>query len=79
MAFGTALFLLAAGAVLRWAITTTVSGVDLKVIGVILMVIGAIGFLVALFWMLTTAQRMKETGRGDGQASDTYHPPRARV
>lgn len=80
MAFGTSLLLIAAGAVLRFAITATVSDVDLHAIGIILMVIGAIGFCVALYWMLTTAERMRRPGPGEPDpASESYPPPRARV
>ena len=45
MATGLSLFFLAAGAILTFAVDTTVSGVDLDTIGVILMVIGLLGIL----------------------------------
>lgn len=51
MAFGTSLFLFAAGAVLRYAVTQHSAGnVDLHAVGVILMIIGVIGFLVSLLF-----------------------------
>lgn len=51
MGIGVSLILIAAGAILTWAVNVSVSGVDLTAIGVILMVVGAIGFLVSLaFW-----------------------------
>ena len=46
---GASIFLLAVGAVLAWAVNVTTSGVDLNMIGVILMIVGAIGLLVSLF------------------------------
>ena len=48
MATGVSLFFLAVGAILTFAIDTTVSGVDLDTIGVILMVIGLLGMLFSL-------------------------------
>ena len=48
MATGLSLFFLAVGAILTFAINTTVSGVDLDTIGVILMVIGLLGMLFSL-------------------------------
>lgn len=48
MRIGLSLILLAAGAILTWAVTATVSGVDIRVVGVILMVVGAIGLLLSL-------------------------------
>lgn len=51
MAIGTSLFLLAVGAILKFAVTFTFAGVDIEVVGVILMVVGGLGLLVALFML----------------------------
>ena len=48
MATGISLFFLAVGAILTFAIDTSVSGVDIDTIGVILMVIGLLGMLFSL-------------------------------
>ncbi len=48
MATGISLFFLAVGAILTFAVETSVSGVDLDTIGVILMVIGLLGMLFSL-------------------------------
>jgi hypothetical protein len=48
MATGISLFFLAVGAILTFAVNTTVSGIDLDTIGVILMVIGLLGMLFSL-------------------------------
>lgn len=48
MGFGVSAFLVAAGAVLYWAVTGDVEGVNLDIVGVMLMVVGAIGMLWAL-------------------------------
>jgi hypothetical protein len=51
MGIGVSLILIAAGAILTWAVNTTVSGIDINTIGVILMVVGAIGLVMSLmFW-----------------------------
>ena len=51
MGVGVSLILIAAGAILTWAVSTTVSGVDINTIGVILLVVGAIGLVLSLmFW-----------------------------
>jgi len=48
---GVSLILVAAGAILTWAVNATVSGLNIHTIGVILMVVGAIGLLLSLvFW-----------------------------
>lgn len=51
MGIGVSLILIAAGAILTWAINTTASGFNINTIGIILMVVGAIGILLSLmFW-----------------------------
>lgn len=48
---GVSIFLLAAGAILAFAVEVTTEGVNLDAIGVILMVVGGIGLLFSLlFW-----------------------------
>jgi Domain of unknown function (DUF6458) len=48
MGIGVAVFLIAIGAILTFAVHATVSGVSLQTIGVILMVVGGIGLLAVL-------------------------------
>ena len=43
------LFLIAVGAILRYAVTDSISGVDLPTIGLILMIVGIVGLLISLF------------------------------
>jgi hypothetical protein len=51
MGLGVSLFLVAVGAILTWAVTADVEGVDVQVVGVILMVVGLAGLLLSLpFW-----------------------------
>ena len=51
MGIGVSLVLVAAGAILTWAVNATVSGLNIHTIGVILMVVGAIGLVLSLvFW-----------------------------
>lgn len=59
MGLGTSLLLIAVGAVLRWAVTATTSGVNLHTIGLILMIVGGVGFIIAVFWMVNAADRRR--------------------
>ncbi|MGH8777245.1 MAG: DUF6458 family protein [Jiangellaceae bacterium] len=45
------IFLIAVGAILTFAVETTVSGIDINVVGIILMIVGGIGLLLSLFMM----------------------------
>ena len=56
MTLGTSLFLLAVGAILRFAVSDSIEGVDLSVVGLILMIVGAIGLVLA-FYLLNRADR----------------------
>jgi hypothetical protein len=54
MALGTGIFLIALGAILRYAVSDSIDGVDLTVVGLILMITGAAGialsFLMQSMW-----------------------------
>jgi uncharacterized membrane protein HdeD (DUF308 family) len=60
MTIGTSLFLIAVGAILKYAVTATVAGVDVQTAGLILMVIGVAGLLIGLF-LLTQGPRAGRT------------------
>jgi hypothetical protein len=62
MAIGTSLFLIAVGAILRYAVDATVAGLDIQTAGLILMIIGVVGLVIGLF-LLTQA-------RGDRPVAD---------
>jgi Domain of unknown function (DUF6458) len=48
MGIGTSIFLLAVGAILAFAVTDAISGVDLTVVGYILMAAGALGLVISM-------------------------------
>jgi heme/copper-type cytochrome/quinol oxidase subunit 2 len=48
---GTSLLLIAAGAILRYAVTATASGIDLRVVGLVLMIVGIVGLVLSLLWI----------------------------
>jgi hypothetical protein len=58
---GISLLLIAVGAVLAFAVTATVSGVSLPVVGTILMIVGGIGLLLSILYMMTWASSRETT------------------
>ena len=51
MGVSVSLLFVAVGAILKWAVTATASGINLNTVGVILMVVGAVGLVLSLiFW-----------------------------
>ena len=51
MGISLSILLIAAGAILAWAVDAEVSGIDIQAAGIILVVVGVIGFIASLvFW-----------------------------
>jgi hypothetical protein len=51
MGISLSLFFIAAGAILAWAVSADVSGVNIQMVGVILLIVGILGFVLSLvFW-----------------------------
>lgn len=57
MGIGTSLFLIAVGAILKFAVTASVSGIKLETVGTILMVIGILGLAISLIYMAVASRR----------------------
>lgn len=72
MTFGTSLFLIAVGAILRYAVTATVSGLNLQTIGLILIIVGAVGFVLALLYAATWGRRARVVERGAYEEPPAY-------
>jgi Domain of unknown function (DUF6458) len=56
MSIGASLFLIAVGAILRYAVTASVSGIDLQTVGLILMVVGIIGLILSIVYLVVAAR-----------------------
>ena len=61
MSIGASVFLIAAGAILRFAVADNVDGIALGTVGLILMVAGAIGLVASL---ILYSSRRPVAGRG---------------
>ncbi|HLM48936.1 MAG TPA: DUF6458 family protein [Solirubrobacteraceae bacterium] len=58
MKLGTSLALLAVGAILYFAVTERISGIELQTVGLILMIIGIIGTVISVVWMFGPGRRV---------------------
>jgi uncharacterized protein DUF6458 len=63
MSIGGSLFLLAVGAILRYAVTESISGIDLQTVGLILMIVGIIGLVLSIAWMIASTNRGRPVAR----------------
>jgi multisubunit Na+/H+ antiporter MnhB subunit len=68
MPLGSSIFLIAAGAILRYAVTAHISGVSRPTLGLILMLVGAAGVLLSLLYMASARRRVA--------VRDPYREPR---
>ncbi|MET0766440.1 MAG: DUF6458 family protein [Aeromicrobium sp.] len=59
---GFGIFLVAVGAILRYAVTAELAGIDIGTVGVILMVAGAVLFLLSLFFVIWGRQQAASGG-----------------
>ncbi len=51
MGIGTSIFLIAVGAILKFAVTATIAGIKLQTVGVILIVVGIVGLAISLLFL----------------------------
>lgn len=63
MPLGTSIFLIAVGAILRYAVTASTSGINLATVGLILMIVGIAGIVLSLFWMFAWGPRHRVVER----------------
>ena len=68
---GTSLFLIAVGAILKFAVTERVSGIELETVGAILMVVGIVGLVIVLIYPMIA-------NRSGGGAYDVRDEPPTR-
>ena len=57
MPLGTSIFLIALGAILRYAVTATVSGINITTVGLILMIVGIAGLILSVLYMFAWRPR----------------------
>jgi len=62
MGIGVSVFLIAVGAVLTFALDVNVSGIDLDLVGVILMIAGAVGVVLDLVIFAPRRRGVSDTG-----------------
>ena len=72
MGISLSLLLIAAGAILTWAVSAEASGIDIQVVGVILMVVGIVGLVLSfVFWSSWGGFGGREAAQGQGGQNTT--------
>ena len=68
MSIGASIFLIAAGAIVRYAFTFSIEGVDREALGLILMIAGFAGLAISILYMLLSSDRQS-------RRDEYYQPP----
>lgn len=74
MGIGASIFLIALGAILTFATNISISGLDLDIVGIILMIVGVLGLLM---FLLVWGPRSRRVGTTDGIVEErrVYNDP----
>jgi uncharacterized membrane protein YedE/YeeE len=73
MYIGSAIFLIAVGAILRWAVSWEVSGFDVQLAGLIVFLVGILGLIITLaLWY--TRRSSRDVRVTDGVPPQQYRP-----
>jgi Domain of unknown function (DUF6458) len=75
MTLGSSIFLIAVGAILRYAVTDRVSGVSITTIGLILMLAGIVGAVLSLLYTMAWRPRRAGVVRERLVERDPYEEP----
>jgi len=69
MTIGTSIVMIAAGAILKYAVTAHVSAIDLQTVGTILMIVGILGLILSLIYTFAWSDRAR------ARRADYYDEP----
>jgi Domain of unknown function (DUF6458) len=72
---GTSIFLIAVGAILRYAVTANVEGISLTTVGLILMIVGILGLAISLLFLFVWRPRGAHTGGRINERERFYDDP----
>ncbi len=64
MAIGPAIVLIAVGAILKWAVTAHVSGIDLQTAGTVLFVLGIVALVLGVLYTFWWSERSRTSELG---------------
>jgi membrane protein implicated in regulation of membrane protease activity len=83
MGIGGSIFLIALGAILAFAVNAHISGLDINVVGYVLMLAGLVGLLITLWYWnsrrrstVVSQSQSRPAVRGDGAYVDEYRETR---
>jgi beta-lactamase regulating signal transducer with metallopeptidase domain len=74
MTIGSSILLIAIGAILKYAITAHVSGINIQTAGTVLLIVGIVGLLLSIiytfYWSRSQARNVRVTDERDPRYND---------
>jgi hypothetical protein len=67
MTIGVAIFLIAVGAILKWAVTAHVSWIDIQTAGTIIFIVGLVGLVISVVYTFWWPSHNRPAGPGAGR------------
>jgi hypothetical protein len=78
MTTGSSIFLIAVGAILRYAVTASVSGISIQTVGLIFIIAGILGLVLSLLYTFAWSPRRGQVVRDRVIERDPYEEPPVR-
>lgn len=78
-ATGLSLLLIAVGAILAFAVTTTVAGISIPIVGVILLIVGILGLLLSMLFLMSFSPFRSASPFGSAPPTQSEHVERVDV
>lgn len=76
MTYGGSIALIVIGAILRFAISYSPSGINLQLVGVIVMIAGVVGLIISLVWMFGRRRRTVTATSAAAPRTEVYEERR---
>jgi hypothetical protein len=79
MTIGTSILMIAVGAILKYAVTAHVSGIDIQTVGVILMLVGILALILSLLYTFVWSSSARARGAGYDDRTRNLPPRDPRI
>jgi Domain of unknown function (DUF6458) len=73
MTIGTSVVLISVGAILKWAVTAQVNGINLQTAGTVLFVLGTIGLVLSVIYTFYCSRERTTTSTAPADQRDTRY------
>jgi beta-lactamase regulating signal transducer with metallopeptidase domain len=75
MTIGSSILLIAIGAILKYAVTAHVSGIDIQTAGTVLLIVGVVGLILSMIYTFLWSRQRRDV-RAVDERDPRYNDPR---